>query len=129
MKFLDKKLGITNGGSYDKLGDISMQHLAYLDGYIQAHKDGLPENYKKDVKFLEDFITDESNNDELIAQFFDKVDCISNSSKQLLDLHDKQKNIQFMSELVNEKQLAAIEDQAKNDALLLAQPGNIPIEI
>lgn len=130
VKFLDKKYGITNGGAYDKLGDISMQHLAYLDGYIQAHKDALPEKYKKDIKFLEDFITNEANNDELIAQFFDKVDCISNSSKELLDLHDKQKINEFVTGLIKEKQLAAIEVQSKNDALLLApQLSNIPINI
>ena len=129
VKLLDKKFGITNGSAYDKLGDISMQHLAYLDGYIQAHKDKLPPQYKNDIKFLEDFITNESNNDELIAQFFDKVDCISTSSRELLDLHDKQKINEFVTGLIKEKQLAAIEVQAKNDALLLAQSSNIPIDI
>ena len=121
VKLLDSKLGVTNGDSYDKLGDISMNHLAYLDNYIQKHKNTLPDQYKNDIKFLEDFITNESNNDTLIYQFFDKVDCISNSAKEMLDLHDKQKINEFVSGLIKQKQLMAIEEQAKTEALLLTQ--------
>ena len=124
---MDALLGIVEGGSYDKLGDISMQHLAYLDKYIQTHKATIPEQYKNDIKFLEDFITNENNNDTLIYQFFDKIDCISDSSKMLLDLHDKQRVHKFITGLLQEKQLTQIEEKAKQDALLLAQSPNIPI--
>jgi uncharacterized protein YerC len=96
-----------------------MQHLEYLDNYIQAHKNSLPDQYKNDIKYLEDYLANENNNDTLIYQFFDKVDTISNSSKALLDLHDQQKIHQFVGDLIKNKQLAAIEDKYRKDVLMV----------
>jgi NurA-like 5'-3' nuclease len=102
--FLDKTLGICNGSSYDKLGDITMQHLLYLDNYIQIHKDNIPEHLKNDVKFLEDYLSNEVNNNDMIFQFFDKVDSFNSSAKSLLDTQCKQMVNQHKCGLINEKQ-------------------------
>ena len=101
VKYLHQQYGITNGDTYDVLGDIAMQHLSYIDNYIQIHRNNMPDHLKKDVSFLEDYISDETNNNNVIFQFYDKVDVINNSSDELLDLHDNQNINKFVGDLLN----------------------------
>jgi hypothetical protein len=44
-------------------------------------------------------------------------------------LHDQQKIHQFVGDLIKNKQLAAIEQKVNQEALLLTQSTNIPINI
>ena len=50
---------------------------------------------------MEDYISDETNNNNVIFQFYDKVDVINNSSDELLDLHDNQNINKFVVDLLN----------------------------
>jgi len=97
VKYLDDRHGINNGDAEDIIGDIAMAHLGHLDDYIETHKKDVPEHRKNDLKYLEAFLVDENNNPKVIKQVMDKIECIHNTSKMLLDRYEKMKVDKFIT--------------------------------
>jgi hypothetical protein len=97
VKYLDVRHGINNGDAEDIIGDIAMAHLGHLDDYIETHKKDVPEHRKNDLKYLEAFLVDENNNPKVIKQVMDKIECIHNTSKMLLDRYEKMKVDKFIT--------------------------------
>ncbi len=101
VKYLDGQHGINNGEAKDVIGDIAMAHIGHLDGFIETHKNDVPEHRKNDLQYLEDYLLDEHNNPKVIKQLIEKIECIHNTSKTLLEKYEKMKVEHFLNSQLN----------------------------
>lgn len=101
VKYLDEQHGINNGETTDVIGDIAMAHIEHLDGFIETHKNDVPEHRKNDLQYLEDYLLDEHNNPKVIKQLIEKIECIHNTSKTLLEKYEKMKVETFLNSQLN----------------------------